>query len=148
MNFKSSNNCKANCQPSATAEIQLCSQPLCERKMNENKKRQLAALISLMVAAGNLGVIAVTINIGTFGAFLQILSSTPQLIFVLLTGIISLIIGTILLTKIELGKKSLLAALIISVIIFAIAAIQMSIVLLIALFWPWSLYRLYRSENA
>jgi hypothetical protein len=116
--------------------------------MNETKKRKLAAFISLMVAAGNLGVIAVTINIGTFSAFLQILPTTPQLIFVLLTGIVSLIIGSVLLTKIELGKKSLLAALIISVIIFAIAAIQMSIVLLIALFWPWSLYRLYRSKNA
>lgn len=123
------------------------SSPLCERIMNENKKRQLAALISLMVAVGNLGVIAVTINIATFRDFLQILPSTPQLIFVLMTGIISLIIGSILLTKIKLGKKSLLTALIISVIIFAIAAVQKSIVLLFVLFWPWSFYRLYQSEN-
>ncbi len=115
--------------------------------MNETKKRLLAAFISLVVAAGNLGVIAVTINIGTFSAFMEILPTTPQLMFVVLTGIISLIIGAVLLTKIELGKKLLLAALIISVIIFAIAAVQMSIVLLLVLFWPWSLYRLYRSES-
>jgi hypothetical protein len=115
--------------------------------MNKNKKRKLAAIISLMVAAGNLGVIAVTINIGTFSTFLKILPTTPQLIFVMLTGIISLILGAVLLTTIELGKKSLLAALITSAIIFVVAAVQMSIVLLLVLFWPWSLYSLYRSET-
>lgn len=116
--------------------------------MNEIKKRKLAAFISLVVAAGNLGVIAVTINIGTFNAFLDILPTTPQLMFVLLAGIVSLIIGAVLLAKIKLRKEALLAALVISVIIFAIAAFQMSIVLLLVLFWPWSLYRLYRSETA
>ena len=115
--------------------------------MNETKKRLLAAFISLVVAAGNLGDIAVTFNIGTFSAVMEIHPTTPQLMFVVLTGIITLIIGAVLLTKIELGKKLLLAALIISVIIFAIAAVQMSIVLLLVLFWPWSLYRLYRSES-
>ncbi|HMN13268.1 MAG TPA: hypothetical protein PKD55_13190 [Bellilinea sp.] len=116
--------------------------------MNENKKRKAAALVSLVVAAGNFGVIAVTINIGTFNAFIEIFKTSPQLIFVVLTGIISALIGIALLTKIELGKKSLLAALTISIVIFAIAAIQLSIVLLLVLLWPWSLYRLYRSESA
>lgn len=116
--------------------------------MKDLKKRNLAAWISLMVAAGNLGVIAVTINIGTFNAFVEILQTSHRLIFVLLTGIISLIIGVVLLTKMELSKKTLLAALITSAIIFVIAAVQMSIVLLLVLFWPWSLYRLYRTENA
>lgn len=115
--------------------------------MNETKKRLLAAFICLVVAAGNLGVIAVTIDIATFSAFMEMLPTTPQLMFVVLTGIISLIIGAVLLTNFELGKKSLLAALIISVIIFASAAVQLSIVLLLVLFWPWSLYRLYRSES-
>lgn len=119
-----------------------------EKSMNETKKRKLAAFISLVVAAGNIGVVAIMINIGTFNDFVAILQTSPQLIFVVLTGIISLIIGAVLATKIELGKKSLLVALIISVIIFAIAAVQMSIVLLCVLFWPWSLYRLYRSESA
>jgi hypothetical protein len=119
-----------------------------EKNMNETKKRKLAAFISLMVASGNLGVIAITINVGTFNDFVAILPTSPQLIFVVLTGIISLVIGTALLTTIKLGKKSLLTALIISVIIFTIAAVQISMVLLLVLFWPWSLYRLYRSETA
>ena len=114
--------------------------------MNEINKRKLAALISLVVAIGNLGVIAVTISIGAFDAFWEILPTTPQLMFVLLTGIISLFIGAVLLAKIKLRKEVLLAALILSVIIFATAAFQMSMVLLSVLFWPWSLYRLYRSE--
>lgn len=116
--------------------------------MNETKKRKLAAFISLVVAAGNFGVIATSINIGTFRVFLEILPTSPNMILVVITAILALIIGTVLFTTIEIGKKSLLAALIISVIIFAIAAFQMSIVLGFVLFWPWSLYKLYRSENA
>ncbi len=116
--------------------------------MKEIKKRKIAALISLVVATGNLGAIAITVGIGTFNTFWEILPTTPQLMFVLVTGIISLFIGAVLLAKIKLRKEALLAALIISVIIFAIAAFQMSMVLLLVLFWPWSLYRLYRSEIA
>ena len=116
--------------------------------MDETKRRKLAAFISLVVAAGNLGVIAITINVGTFNDFVEILPTSPQLIFVVLTGIISLIIGAVLASKVKLEKKSLLIALIISIIIFAIAAVQMSIVILSVLLWPWSLYRLYRSETA
>jgi hypothetical protein len=116
--------------------------------MNETKRRKLAAFISLVVAAGNIGVIAITINVGTFNDFVEILPISPQLIFVVVTGIISLIIGAVLASKVKLEKKSLLIALIISIIIFAIAAVQMSIVILSVLLWPWSLYRLYRSETA
>lgn len=116
--------------------------------MNENKKRRLAAFFSLVAAVGNFGIIAITVNIGSFKVFLEILSTTPQLIFVLLTGIFSLMVGAVLLTKIELGKKVILTTLVISSIIFAAAAVQMSVVLGFVLFWPWSLYKLYRSEIA
>jgi len=100
--------------------------------------------MSLTVAVGNLGVIAVTVNVGTLKDFVAILPTSPELIFVVLTGIISLVIGTGLLTTMKLGNKSLLTALVISIIIFSIAAVQASIVLLLVLLWPWSIYRLYR----
>ena len=116
--------------------------------MNENKKRILAAFFSLVAAVGNFGIIAITANIGTFKVFLEILSTTPQLILVLLTGFFSLMVGVVLLTKIELGKKAILTTLVISSIIFAVAAVQMSVVLGFVLFWPWSLFNLYRSEIA
>jgi hypothetical protein len=117
-------------------------------KMNESKNRKLAAFISLVVAAGIFGVIAITINLGTFAVFMEVLRDTPQLMFVLFAGVVSLGIGIALLTKIEFSKKAILATLILSLIIFAIAAIQMSIVLGFVLFWPWSLYKLYKNESA
>lgn len=116
--------------------------------MNESKNRKLAAFISLVVAAGIFGVIAITINLGTFAVFMEVLRDTPQLMFVLFAGVVSLGIGIALLTKIEFSKKAILATLILSLIIFAIAAIQMSIVLGFVLFWPWSLYKLYKNESA
>lgn len=116
--------------------------------MNESKSRKLAAFISLVVAAGNFGVIAITINLGTFAVFMEVLRDTPQLMFVLFAGVVSLGIGIALLTKIEFSEKAIMAALILSLIIFAVAAIQMSIVLGFVLFWPWSLYKLYKSESA
>lgn len=117
-------------------------------KMNKAKKRNLAAFISLVVAAGNFGVIAITINLGTFAVFMEVLRDTPQLMFVLFAGVVSLGVGIALLSKIEFSKKAIMTALILSVIIFAIAAIQMSIVLGFVLFWPWSLYKFYKSEGA
>lgn len=117
-------------------------------KMNESKKRNLAAFISLVVAAGNFGVIAITINIGTFAVFMEILRNTPQLMFVLFAGVVSLCIGVALLTKIKFSKKAIMTALMLSVIIFIIAVFQRSIVLGFVLFWPWSLYKLYKSESA
>lgn len=116
--------------------------------MNESKKRNLAAFISLVVAAGNFGVIAITIYIGTLAVFMEVLKDTPQLMLVLFGGVVSLVIGIALLTKIEFSKKAIMTALILSVLIFAIAAIQKSIVLGFVLFWPWSLYKLYKSEGA
>jgi hypothetical protein len=116
--------------------------------MNENKKRKIAAFISLVVAAGNIGVIATSINMGTFRVFLEILPTSPNMLLIVITGFLALIIGTVLFTRREIGKQFLLAALIISVVIFVIAAFQMSIVLGFVLFWPWSLYRFYRSETA
>jgi hypothetical protein len=116
--------------------------------MNENKKRRLAAFFSLVVAAGNFGIIVIVVNVGTFKVFLEIFSTTTQLIIVVLTGIFSLVVGVVLLTKIELGKKTILTTLIISSIIFVVAAVQMSVELGFVLFWPWSLYKLYRSEIA
>lgn len=100
-----------------------------------------------MVAAGNLGVVAISINMGTFKVFMEILPTSPRTILVAVTAIISLIIGVVLSTSITLGKKSLLTALITSVVIYVIAAVQVSIILLFVL-WPWSLYKLYRSEIA
>lgn len=114
--------------------------------MNETRKRKLAAFISFAVAAGNIGVIAIAIDVGTFKIFMEDLLKTPEFLLSVVTGIISLIIGMILLTNIQLGKKQILTTLIISVVVFVIAAIQASIVLLFVLLWPWSLYRLYRNE--
>ncbi len=116
--------------------------------MNEKKKRRSAAFFSLVAAVGNFGTIAVTVNTASFKTFLQILPTTPQLIFVLFTGIFSLMVGSVLMTKMEIGKKTILITLVISSIIFAAAAVQMSVVLGFVLFWPWSLYKLYRSEIA
>lgn len=122
--------------------------PVMREKMNESKNRKLAAFISLVVAAGNFGVIAVTINIGTFAVFMEVLRNTPQLMFVLFVGVVSLGIGVALLTKIKFSKKVIMTALILSIIIFAAAAIQKSIVVGFVLFWPWSLYKHYKSESA
>lgn len=116
--------------------------------MNETKKRKLAAFISLVVAAGNIGVITIAIDVGTFKIFMEDLLITPEFLLPSITGIISLIIGLVLLTNIPLGKKQILTTLIISAVIFVIAAIQTSIVLMFVLLWPWSLYRLYRNEIA
>ena len=126
----------------------LLNNELCEKNMNETKNRKLAAFTSLVVAAGCFCVIAISINIGTFAVFVEVLRTSPKLILLLFAGVISLITKVSLLSKIEFGKKAILTALILSGIIFVVAAIQGSIVLGFVLFWPWSLYKLYKSEIA
>jgi hypothetical protein len=119
-----------------------------DNNMKGTKERKLAGFLSLVAAVANFAVIAITINIGTFAVFTENLSLTSPLMIVASSAIISSIIGLVLLTTIKLGKKFLLTALIVSILIFAIAAIQKSIVVMSVLLWPWSLYRLYRSEIA
>jgi hypothetical protein len=91
--------------------------------MSEIRKRKFAAFISLVVAAGNIGVITIAIDVGTFKIFMEDLLKTPEYLLSSVTGIISLIIGMILLANNPLGKKQILTILIISVVVFVIAAI-------------------------
>lgn len=114
--------------------------------MNRSKQRKFAAMMSFLSALGHIGVIAVIINSANFKLFTEIIPTSPRLQFILLVELLSLIIGVMLLLPVAIGRKTLLAAFIVSVAIFATAAFQMSITLLLVLFWPWSLYKLYRSE--
>lgn len=112
------------------------------------KERKTAGFISLLAAAGNLGAVAIIISAANFTEFISILPASPKILFLLLSGVISLIIGVMILAPLETGKGAKLTALVISIAVFAIAAVQMSITLVFVLLWPWSLYKLYRSDNA
>ena len=114
--------------------------------MGNLKTRNVAALNSFVAAGGSIGVVAVTISAGTLNTFLEILPSSPRLVLVVFSGVIALFVGCLLSSPICLNRKSLLIFLLVSSIIFLAAAIQVSIVVGFVLFWPWSLYRLYRDE--
>jgi hypothetical protein len=116
--------------------------------MKTSKERKFAGIMSLFAAVGNFGAIAIIINAANLTEFISILPNSPRILIILLSGLLSLAIGVVLLLPIETGRNLKLGALIISILIFTVAAVQTSIALLFVLLWPWSLYRLYRSESA
>ncbi|WP_136523564.1 hypothetical protein [Geomonas ferrireducens] len=115
--------------------------------MKTSKERTNAVVASACAAAGNLGATAVVLNAGGLTDFMAILSNSPRLVLLLLSGLISALITVILLLPLQLGKGFKLTAFLVSIAIFVIAALQTSIVTLFVLLWPWSLYRLYRDND-
>jgi len=112
------------------------------------KERKVAGGFSLLAAVGNLGAIAVIINAANINEFLLILPNSPKVALLLISGVLSMIIGLIILFKREINQTTRMITLLVSAGVFVIAAIQMSIALLFVLPWPWSLYKLYKTENA
>jgi hypothetical protein len=106
--------------------------------------RKFAVITSVLSAVGNLGAIAIIINAVNVSEFAAMLPHSPKVLFLLVAGLLSLIISFLLLLQEGATKRFQLAALVVSAVVFIVAAFQMSITLLFVLFWPWSLYRLYR----
>jgi len=104
--------------------------------------------MSLLAAVGNLGVHAIIINAGSLRELLEMLPSSPQILFLCLAGLLSSIITVLLLAPMTISKQTQLAMFLASVAVLALAAVQTSISLLFVLLWPWSLYKLYRSDAA
>ena len=116
--------------------------------MKLSSQRKFAVIMSFLSSAGIFGAIAIVMNAATLGEFIAMTQTSPRIMFLLIAGLLSLIIGVVLLVPVVSGKKTQLVALLLSAAVFAVAAVQMSITLLFVLLWPWSIYKLYRSKTA
>ena len=112
-----------------------------------NNPRKQAGFMSLAATIGNLFVIGYLIDIRCLSELVSMLLTFPHFIFITVVGLISLAITALLFSPIHFNKKTKGAMLGISAVILIAAVIQASITVLFVLFWPWSLYRFYRSET-
>jgi hypothetical protein len=114
--------------------------------------RKQAAFISLIAAAGNLAVLtgmtAITYGYIGISETVSVMASVPAIVFMLFAGVVTLIIGIVLLTQADLSKKARLGLFLLSIVMLGIAAVQKSIVAIFLLFLPWSLYKFYQSQIA
>ncbi|ACM19354.1 hypothetical protein Geob_0992 [Geotalea daltonii FRC-32] len=116
--------------------------------MKSDNPRKFAAMMSVLSAVGNVGAVAIIINAAGLREFMAIAPTSPKIMFLLVAGFFSLGIAVALLVPTKLSKKSQLIAVTVSITIFILAAVQMSMVLIFVLLWPWSLYKFYKSEAA
>lgn len=112
-----------------------------------NNPRKLASFISLAATIGNLFAIIYLVKIASFSEFVSILPTSPHFMIITAAGLISLAITSLLFSPVNLNKKARGAMLGISVVILVAAVIQTSMTILFILFWPWSLYKFYKTET-
>lgn len=115
-------------------------------KMKIKSQRKYAAFLSGAAAIGNLGIIVVCLQFIDYKDYIKFLTSGLTTQFIILSMVMFMALSVYLLSQIIIPKRVALTLLYICIVWMGVASFLSQVSMLMAIFLPWALFKIYRAE--